>query len=272
MKKGSKKSNGLVKTSLQEVKVKKIDFSSSELNEAVFQLLNGDLMALEIANFASPESCRELVNTVQRYPLDTTYLHNQAAKVLESQHNRSDRPDDYFAGAATHPLLKEDALLQGIDAIINLLKASGKQVSVAYEPNRKQSYCPAIIREFLSSLKLHNDLAYREAANWVPIQDVKRQYAFVLKLTSCIGGTTRWFPRQWKTEDEQHFNQEDGYSYDEVVVEDYPEVIFKGEIGTLILFDCTCYHAVEPVVEGRRYTLGGFVGHLEESDQLIIWS
>jgi len=253
-------------------KVRKIDHGSPELGQSISQLINGDLMALEIVDFASARFCETLVETVQRYPLDTTYLNNQAAKVLESQHNRQDRPDDYFAGAVSHPLLKEPTMLAAIQEIIDLLSTSGKPVSVAYEPNRKQYYCPAIIREFLASLKLHNDLGSREGKDWAPIQKVNKQWAFVLKLTSCKGGTTRWFPRQWKPEDELFFNREDNYSYNEAVVEGFSEVVFKGEIGTLIIFDCTCFHAVEQVTQGRRYTLGGFIGQLEEMGELIIWS
>ena len=267
-----KNSSASIQTDTISALVQKVDYSSNELKESIFQLINGNVMALEITNFATSTFCSELVETVLRYPLDTTYLGSQAAKVLESQHNRQDKPDDYFAGAATHPLLKEQPMLTAIERITSLMEASQKPVSVAYEPNRQQHYCPAIIREFLSSLKLHNDLGYREGKRWVPIQNVHRQYAFVLKLTSCTGGATRWFPRQWQPEDERFFNTEDGYSYSESVVEGYPEVVFKGEVGTLILFDCTCFHAVEPVTAGRRYTLGGFIGHLENTDELIIWS
>ena len=252
--------------------VKKLAFSSPGLNDSIYELFSGKLMALEITDFASRAFCQKLVDTVNRYPQDRAYLHGNAAKTLESQHNRQDSPGDYFAGAATHPLLKEAAMVNVISQISALLAASEKKVSVAYEPTRKQFYCPAIIREFHSTLKLHNDLGAREGKGWNPIQKVKRQWALVLKLSTCTGGETRWFPRQWQPEDECFFNTEDTYSYDEAVVEGYPEFTFKGEEGTLILFDCTCFHAVNPVTAGRRYTLGGFVGLLEDTNELIIWS
>ena len=253
--------------------VKKVAADSPELPHSVNALMNeGTLKALEITKFQDPAMCAALIEVFLQYPQDNAYLKNKATKILFSQHNKQDDPDGYFAGAETHPLLQEWVMKAAISRIMSLLETSGKKVSVAYDTDRNKHYCPVIIREFHSTLKLHCDRGAKDGKGWNPIGKVNRQFAFVLKLTDCIGGATRWYPRAWRPEDERFFNAEDNYSYDERVIAGYPEIVFEGAIGTLIIFDCTCYHAVNPVIEGHRYTIGGFIGVLEETDELIIWS
>jgi hypothetical protein len=254
--------------------VKKISASDKNLMEgAVFDLFNNSLLALEITNFLSEKACDELVKTVLRFPLDSTYLGGKANKILVSQHNKQDDQDGYFEGAATHPLLNEPALKNAINEIFSALNNSGLKVEVAKDDVRQATYCPGIIREFHSTLYLHNDFGKREGIGWNPIGRVTKQWAYVVKLTQCEGGATRWYPKRWELEDEIYFNlRGDNYSYAEDVVDGVDKHLFAGSVGTLILFDCTCYHAVQEVISGNRYTLGGFIGLIEPENKLIIWS
>lgn len=127
------------------------------------------------------------------------------------------------------------------------------------------------MREFGNELMLHNDVASREQRGWTPIEKVQRQFAFVVKLTDCIGGSTCFYPRMWCPEDEAYFNAADNYSYDMKVVADVAEFELKGPKGSLLVFDCRNYHRVTKVLFGRRYTAGGFIEELPDGT-LVVWS
>lgn len=240
----------------------------------VSKVLHGDMIGCEIEDFLTPLECDALVEDLESYQLDESYLAGTARKILESQHSRRYEPDLYFEGTKNHPLLESYSFNAAKFKLLSLLRsiASDTKVEVARDANRNAEYCPAVIREFHSSLKLHNDLGSREGQGWDPIERVNRQWAFVIKLSDCVGGSTFLYNKQWAPEDERFFNHEDKYSYDRKVVDGVEEFEIAGSKGSLIIFNCTCYHSVTSVLSGRRYSMGGFIGYLEGDDKLIVWS
>ena len=244
------------------------------ISAVIRKVIDGSIIGCEIANFFDEEHCDALVKTVEKYAMDSTYLSGSASKILESQHNRQSEPEAYFHGANSHPLLAEPLFKYSEEKLLTVLgkSQSDLDVGIAYDVRRQSFYCPAIIREFHSTLKLHNDLGSREGLGWDPIERVQRQWAFVIKLSQCQGGATYVYDRRWEEMDQAYFNAIDNYSYDMKVVQEAAEVKVEGQKGSLIIFDCTCYHRVDQVLAGRRYTMGGFIGLLEDEQRLIVWS
>lgn len=237
-------------------------------------VLRGKMIGCEIEGFLTPFECDVLVEELAKHLVDESYLSGKAKKILESQHNRQSDPDLYFEGAKNHPLLASYTFNAAKFKLLTWLNSAAPNtvVEVARDTNRDAEYCPAIIREFLNSLKLHNDLGSREGQGWNPIEKVNKQWAFVIKLSSCEGGNTFLYNKNWRPEDQAYFNSQDNYSYDMKVVEGVEEFEIAGAKGSLIIFDCTRYHRVQEVLSGRRYSMGGFIGHLENLDKYVIWS
>ncbi|WP_138485475.1 2OG-Fe(II) oxygenase [Dyadobacter bucti] len=234
------------------------------------KLLAGTILAVEVRNFLSEKECDHVVGLLHSMEMDEDYLQGKARKIGLSAHNMQSGPDAYFQGAKDHPLLQHPTITNVVDKFFELFRGCGCEIGVA--TNRSgDDYSATIVREFHSELKIHNDFAPREQVGWFPIQDVRRQFAYVLKLTNCLGGETLFYPKRWEASDEAYFNHDDNYSYDKAVVSGFPEFRINGPKGTLIVFDCTNYHSVNKVLCGRRYTMGGFVGELSD-EQFIVWS
>lgn len=238
----------------------------------VSDVLAGRLLAVEIRNFLTKELCHEVIALLKTYSMDETYLGGDASKIGVSAHNKQDDQPGYFAEVAEHPMLREPLMQRLSQVLLDVLSSTGAGRRVEVAVNEKgQSYSPLIVREFHSILHLHNDKASREQQKWNPIEDVVRQWAFVMKLSDCEGGETYFYPKRWESADEVYFNHADNYSYDMAVVADVPELRIDGPTGTLIVFDCTNYHRVSKVTAGRRYTAGGFIGELPDG-RLVVWS
>lgn len=238
----------------------------------VGDVLGGRLMAAEIRNFLTKEFCQEVVTLLETFSIDENYLGGDASKIGVSAHNKQNDQPGYFAEVAAHPMLKEPLMKHLAQVLLDVLGSTGEDRHVEVAQNEMgELYSPLIVREFHSILHLHNDLSSREQKGWSPIENVVRQWAFVLKLSNCVGGETYFYPKRWEVADEIYFNLTDNYSYDMAVVTEVPELRIDGPTGTLIIFDCTNYHRVSKVTAGRRYTAGGFIGELPDG-RLIIWS
>jgi hypothetical protein len=259
---------------LPATEIFKVESAANNIGPVINDVFQGKIIGCEITDFFHPMHCKQLVDAVEKYEMDESYLSGTAKKVLESQHNRQSDPAAYFAGANSHPLLKEEVFKYSKRKLLSVLGKdySGYPVSIAYDAERRSYYCPAIIREFHSKLKLHNDLGSREGVGWDPIKHINKQWAFVVKLTQCIGGQTYVYNKKWDESHQVYFNSDDNYSYDMKVVEGCTEIKVAGLKGSLIFFESTHYHRVDKVLKGRRYTMGGFVGLLEDRNELIVWA
>jgi hypothetical protein len=245
--------------------------SRKDSHRLIHGVLKGLVLAVEIRNYLSEKECDDLVSCINGQCIDATYLHGTAKKIGVSAHNCQDDQPRYFRETDEHPLLKAPVVKKAIKKFLKTLsKGAGQGVKVAVN-EKGQPYSPTIMRDFSQSLKLHNDLASRELRGYNPIENVKAQYAFVVKLTECEGGSTYFYPKKWAPEDEEFFNHDDNYSYDMEIVKNEPELEIAGPKGTLIVFDCTHYHRVSQVITGNRYTMGGFIGVLP-SNEIVVWS
>jgi hypothetical protein len=128
-----------------------------------------------------------------------------------------------------------------------------------------------IVREINAGLQVHFDDAVREYAGRLLDAEVVAQLAFNIYVQVPPGGgeTVLW-RRRWQPDDEE-LRIPGGYGYREAVTNGAQSLTLRPALGEGFLFDPRHYHTVRPATDGRRISIGCFVG-LTDDGRLALWS
>ncbi|MFI5925935.1 hypothetical protein ACIA3K_08090 [Micromonospora sp. NPDC051543] len=128
-----------------------------------------------------------------------------------------------------------------------------------------------IVREINAGLQVHFDDAVREYAGRLLDSEVVAQLAFNIYVQVPPGGgeTVLW-RRRWQPDDED-LRIPGGYGYRESVADGTQSLTLRPTLGEGFLFDPRHYHTVRPATDGRRISIGCFVG-LTDDGRLTLWS
>lgn len=128
-----------------------------------------------------------------------------------------------------------------------------------------------IVREINAGLQVHFDDAVREYAGRLLDAEVVAQLAFNIYVeVPPAGGETVLWRRRWQPNDED-LRIPGGYGYRDAVAADAQSLTLRPALGEGFLFDPRHYHTVRPATDGRRISIGCFVG-LTDDGRLALWS
>ena len=128
-----------------------------------------------------------------------------------------------------------------------------------------------IVREINAGLQVHFDDAVREYAGRLLDGEVVAQLAFNIYIrVPPAGGETVLWRRRWQPDDEP-LRIPGGYGFQEAVAADTQSLTLRPTLGEGFLFDPRHYHTVRQVSDGRRISIGCFVG-LTDDGRLALWS
>lgn len=128
-----------------------------------------------------------------------------------------------------------------------------------------------IVREINAGLHVHFDDAVREYAGRLLDSEVVAQLAFNIYIrVPPAGGETVLWRRRWQPDDEP-LRIPGGYGFQEAVAADTQSLTLRPTLGEGFLFDPRHYHTVRQASDGRRISIGCFVG-LTDDGRLALWS
>lgn len=246
--------------------------------ELIADLSASKIAVVRVPNAVPAEICETIAEDLQRIGLDT-------------YDTRRVYPTVFKFGASLNDFRHEQSIAAEYWAAVQESGMRWKSLNVhpdpfvicrtllAYEwPGRVEIgrrdgriMSPGIIREINFGLQVHFDDVSREYGGKLFDANLTAQFAFNLYLVvpSDGGELVLWRHRWQPTDEESHMP--DGYGYQESVVKYNQSLTLKPHVGEAILFDPRNYHTVLPCYNGRRLSLGFFVGLSDEGD-LQVWS
>ncbi len=163
-----------------------------------------------------------------------------------------------------------------IDLIISLLDTIWNKgcKRAIFEGNKAFAGLVRVLSEN-SSIEPHQDIFKRDSLTAFNDNPIKEQIAFNCFLSTAEDGGEMelW---DYKPSDEEyvklaHKDEKLSYGLDRSKV-GAPTMTYTPKIGEIVLFNAGYLHAVSPVRKGQRLTLSSFIGVVDKSDELVIWS
>lgn len=190
---------------------------------------------------------------------------------INDHRDGGDLRDDYWEAARAAE--KGWSVLGLPDAPRELCLAAFRSAWPDVAPGRRQrrEMHVGIVREINAGLQVHFDDAVREYAGRLLDAEVVAQLAFNIYVrVPPVGGETVLWRRRWQPSDED-LRIPGGYGYHESVADGAQSLTLRPELGEGFLFDPRHYHTVRPATDGRRISIGCFVG-LTDDGRLALWS
>ena len=255
-----------------------IEFDYKNLNEnkeKISEIIEGKKPALIVRNFYGPELCKIAVNRTKKYSNNKNQKNFK--KIGVSLLSFLTQKSDYFSQAdAARKTLR--SIFDGIEdprkKVHKLLSEifPEKNVSVAYE-NEKKYACGVIrMHDFGEYANVHRDFVKFEAPNF-GVSKLSNQLSSVLYLQqSEKGGELVIYKKTWKKSDEKFREIDFGYSRN-VLGDCQNAVKIKPKQGDLIIINPVHFHEILPVKgKKRRVTLGLFLGFSNYGNSILTWS
>lgn len=240
----------------------------------LLELFANHIVAIRVERFASRDECvafeRQIVSASQQQGLPIATV----AGKLGVTHEAHERKDQYFRQArqADHALTSVSLRPVMVNRLLTLLRDSGfHQVEIASE--HSSPYFVGVIRRMNTSL-VHVDFAPRHRYDepWL-VERVTSQVACVLSITvPSFGGTCVVYNKAWSPADDL-WAIASSYGHHRDVVAAVESYHIHPVAGDMHLFNSRNYHMVDIGGEVHaRLTMHLFIGLIQESDTLIIWS
>ncbi|OYD08213.1 histidine kinase [Paludifilum halophilum] len=245
-------------------------------------LFKGEIGAVRIPHFLSPQLCSKALEGIKRYGVDYyegVYPKIGKIGITQFEHRFSeDAKREYFRKAEKANQARESIFRDSGDPVGMVIDAVGEAwgspAGIAREEESNHSYFAGLVRVMNRAL-LHTDWAGGldgRDPDWT-IGKIYAQLTWNIYLqTSSSGGATVVYQRPWRKSDQTYYKRKDSYGYDERVVENADAVRIVPERGEWIAFNPQYYHEVEEADgDTERITISSFIG-LSPSKKLIFWS
>ncbi|MEJ3745959.1 2OG-Fe(II) oxygenase [Actinomycetes bacterium KLBMP 9797] len=244
--------------------------------EHILKLASGDMAAVKIPSLLPAPLCLQTLRALDRLPrepYDIVRVHPPIVHfgpVLNDHRTESGVAPRYWRVAESSQEawrstgLSPDPMVVARHALDSAWGSESKEATVEGRPA-----FAGVIREINHGTLIHNDNIMREFGVSVLDQRVVAQLAFNVYLSvGATGGATTVWRRKWRPSDEANRIR---YGHADVVVADALAVTVAPLSGDALLFNSEHYHAVRPIVSGRRVSLAFFIG-MTSTDGLIVWS
>ncbi len=241
-------------------------------------LLNNEIGAIAIPNFAPRSVCQTAVQKIYKHGID--YYQGKYPKVgkigiTQSEHKYNPTQKEEYFEKAPEAMSVQRAIFGDnqnlLDRVIDTVQGAwAGNAGIAFEESLQKAYFAGLVR-VINKAMLHYD--------WAPLYDLGWQTdKIVAQLTLNIylqvgskGGATRVYRRFGQKADLKHVAP--GGYFDGKVVEGADYIEISPEPGELVFFNSQNYHEVEQTEgEDERITFSSFIGLREDTQTLMFWS
>ncbi|MGC4866956.1 proline hydroxylase [Micromonospora sp. DT53] len=240
-------------------------------------LAAGRLAAVRVPGMLSAARCQVITAALANAPMDR-YDESRVFPVvakfgpaINDHRSGGELREDYWDAARAAE--KCWSTLGLSDSPRELCLAAFRDAWPDVAPGRRQrrEMHVGIVREINAGLQVHFDDAVREYAGRLLDGEVVAQLAFNIYIrVPPAGGETVLWRRRWQPDDEA-LRVPGGYGFQEAVVADTQSLTLRPTLGEGFLFDPRHYHTVRQASDGRRISIGCFVG-LTDDGRLALWS
>jgi hypothetical protein len=254
------------------------EVSEAFTRERIADLAAGKLAALRVPNAVSEEACENIVRNLRKIDLDTYDTRRVHPTVFKFGASLNDfRHSENVAGEYWAAVQGFAIKWKSLDIKPNPFEACRALLAYDWPGNvtvgrrNGKPMSPGIVREINFGLQVHFDDMTREYQGRLLDANLTAQFAFNLYLiVPSNGGELVLWRHHWQPSDEE-LRIQDGYGYQRDVVKYDQSLTLKPHVGEAILFNPRNYHTVLPCHDGRRLSLGFFVG-LSDEGGLQVWS
>lgn len=239
-------------------------------------VIEGRCAAIVVRNYFDPGRAALIVQAARRHGF--TYYEGvfpPIGRIGRTQVEARDDKATYFETIDAAFSERAEILGNGPDPFDDVLEsldnAWSRGARVATEPEFHSEYFAGVLRD-MGSARLHVDWARKDAPNWA-IGKIKAQLSWNLFLEKTgSGGECVVYRKPWAPACEQ-FKTEGNYGYEPEVVAGVDRTVIDVDVGDLVIIDPRNFHEVLPVSVGaKRVTISSFIGVLDASETLLLWS
>ncbi|MEW2430380.1 proline hydroxylase [Micromonospora sp. NPDC047644] len=240
-------------------------------------LIAGRLAAVRVPGLLSAARCQAITAALAHAPMDR-YDESRVFPVvakfgpaINDHRSAGELREDYWDAASAAE--KSWSTLGVSDSPRDLCLAAFRGAWPDVAPARRQGreMHVGIVREINAGLQVHFDDAVREYAGRLLDSEVVAQLAFNIYIrVPPAGGETVLWRRRWQPDDES-LRIPGGYGFQETVAAAAQSLTLRPTLGEGFLFDPRLYHTVRQASDGRRISIGCFVG-LTDDGRLALWS
>lgn len=246
--------------------------------DVLVALLNNEIGAICLPNFASDAVCTCLVQNIYAHGID--YYKDKYPKVgkigiTQSEHKYTpSQKEEYFAKVLqanrARQFIFRDSRDLLADVIATVKSSWSGNAGIAFEESLQKEYFAGLVR-VINQAMLHYDWAPLYSLGW-ETDKISAQLTWNIYLqVGARGGATRVYQQFGRKADLKYVTP-GGYFDSKVVTEaDFIEIM--PEQGQLVFFNSRNYHEVEQTEgEDERITFSSFIGLLEATGTLMFWS
>jgi hypothetical protein len=243
--------------------------------ESLAALMNYEIPAIRIRNFATQEECRSFAKAVESY--EFAYSPKQDPPIGRlglTQFGHFDQPkENYFAAVEEAYRVQRAIMDESFDPVTRMLEllreVARTDVAIAEEAGLGP-YFAGLIRTIHVEAGLHFDWTLFEAPGW-GVQSVDPQLAWNLFVSPPpTGGECVIYDRRWEPEDEKTKDHESDIVYNHGLLAGRLAKTIPPTCGDVVLINTRNYHEVKRG-DGDRLTVSSFIGR-QPAGNLVLWS
>lgn len=246
--------------------------------ENFIALLNNEIPAIRIKNFATPAECATFSESVKNGNIKYYNVAKRIGYIGQAQYEyRWGRPkSDYFEAVRHANVDLRNVLSSTFDAVQRLMgtlrKVYSDPIEIAKEPGMGD-YFAGVIRLAGEGVDLHADFApFNTPEYTIKNIDAQLGWNFFSEETGEGGNTTihnaPWSPLVTAGEIPK------SYGLDREVVEGAPTFTYSPTVGDVVIFNTRNPHEISagtPAPGKDRVSIGSFIGRMPDRS-LVLWS